>query len=187
MESIPTREQIDAIDLTIFEEYVEYSNHKEFFYDKEGQEHYKLLAAISQQAEVGSVLIDVGTYKGFSALALSYNPCVQVLTYDMDKESTYKKILEKENINFMHMNCFDDMYVICQADFIMLDIDPHDGIQEERFIREIEEAGYRGMIICDDIHLNKPMNDMWKNIKKHKLYDISQLGHKTGTGLIHIR
>lgn len=185
---IPTLKQIQTINLTdLFDAHVVSSTHKSYFLDVEGREHYKLLAAISTNAAKGSTLIDLGTYKGLSALALSYNHEVNVVTYDISDVALYDHIVaSRSNIEFRKLSCFDDIEFIAKSDFIFLDIDPHDGNQEARFIEELSKTNYKGVVICDDIHLNDKMRSMWKELK-HEKKDITHIGHSTGTGLIFIK
>ncbi len=65
----------------------------------------------------------------------------------------------------------------------MLDVDPHDGIQERDFFKFFEEIGYEGIVVLDDIYVNKEMNDFWNNIKQPKL-DLTDIGHWSGTGIV---
>jgi predicted O-methyltransferase YrrM len=43
---------------------------------------------------------------------------------------------------------------------ILLDIDPHDGIQEAKFLDILRRIQYQGIVIMDDIHLNPAMDDL---------------------------
>jgi tRNA1(Val) A37 N6-methylase TrmN6 len=53
------------------------------FFDLPGENHYHLLANISNQIN-NSTIIDLGTYRGSSALALSYNKTNKVHTFDIE-------------------------------------------------------------------------------------------------------
>jgi len=70
-----------------------------------------------------------------------------------------------------------------------LDIDPHDGIQEMIFLDMLRKIKYKGLIMCDDIHINSGMEVFWSNITEEK-FDLSHIGHCHpngqiyGTGLI---
>ena len=44
-----------------------------YFYGNAGREHYKLMSYISYKYN-NSLLLDIGTYRGLSALSLSSNP-----------------------------------------------------------------------------------------------------------------
>ena len=43
--------------------------------------------------------------------------------------------------------------------------------------------GYKGITMWDDIHLNNDMKMFWDSAR-HKKYDLTHLGHSTGTGLM---
>ena len=69
----------------------------------------------------------------------------------------------------------------------MIDID-HFEIIETKIIKKLEELGFSGIILLDDIHhpqenLNIAMQRLWNSIE-HKKYDITRYGHVSGTGLI---
>jgi predicted O-methyltransferase YrrM len=180
----PTLKQLNKIDYTDFEPLVEKSTHKKYFLDVPGKEHYKLLSYISSIAKKGSLLIDLGTYKGLSARALSYNKDVNVITYDINGNSIEKQLIDTDNIEFKCMDGLEDLETILKADFIFLDVDPHDGAKELRFIKAIFEGGYKGQILCDDIKLNTPMRNMWEGLE-YKKEDWSDIGHHSGTGMIY--
>ena len=152
----------------------------------EVKEHYKLLAYLSSFFN-NEIIVDIGTYRGLSALALSYNSSNKIITYDIiDNFNGYKNIItpeNKENIEFRIKDCRIDTDVFKNTNFVMLDVDPHDGIQERDFFKFFEEIGYEGIVVLDDIYVNKEMNDFWNNIKQPKL-DLTDIGHWSGTGIV---
>lgn len=185
----PTINTLLNIDLSKkFNRFVSGSTHRGYFLDEAGREHYQLLAYISKRQKKGAVVCDLGTYKGLSALALAYNKHVEVHTYDPSDIALYKRIPEEvDNITFHEMKAQDDIDFIAKADFIFLDVDPHDGDQEIEIVELLIKKGYEGMILCDDIHLNENMKRFWKwceNCDNISTYDWTDLGHSTGTGCI---
>ena len=48
------------------------------------------------------------------------------------------------------------------------------------------KSNWNGIMIADDIHLNKPMKKWWKLIDNKYKYDITRFGHWSGTGLINL-
>ena len=163
-------------------------NHHEF-YSKPGKEHYKLLSYFSTLFNNSNIL-DIGTHMGYSAVALSYNKSNTIYTFDIiDKVDN--KIKNIPNINFCYDNLFDKetFYkwkdIILSCPFIFLDVDPHNGFMEIDFINYIKEIGYSGFIICDDIWYFKDMRDnFWYKIEDEYKYDITDIGHWSGTGII---
>lgn len=160
-----------------------------FYHGTPGREHYKLLSYISNQYN-NSLILDIGTYKGLSSLALSNNKNNLVITYDinnLDVNKQYSSVKDVNNIVFYVENMLDNkpkFYdIIKKSSIIMMDVDPHDGIQEPLFMDLFREAEFEGILLLDDINLNQPMNNWWNNINIEK-YDISKYGHWSGTGLV---
>ena len=75
--------------------------------------------------------------------------------------------------------------IIKSAKLILLDIDPHDGVQETRFYSRLKEISYKGYVIIDDFKLNPPMIKFWNNVT-HEKYDLSEIAHWSGTGIINM-
>ena len=74
--------------------------------------------------------------------------------------------------------------VIKSAKIILLDI-AHDGWQERKFTDMLKRIDYKGILICDDIHCPfYPQMEPWWNSLDGEKYDITDIGHMWGTGLI---
>ena len=88
------------------------------------------------------------------------------------------------NAEFIIDNVLNGNYnsVILGSKYIMLDT-YHDGTFEKEFYDYLISINYKGYLLLDDIHLNFEMERFWDSITKEK-YDISNLGHITGTGLV---
>lgn len=151
------------------------------FRDEPGVEPYALYMEYSVGLPGGAKIADLGTLQGLSALALSANPSVEVLSYDIDQSKNL--VDDKDNITFILGNVFDHLDEILKCDLILVDIDPHDGIQEKRFFDILVEKQYRGVTLWDDIHHNLGMQNFWHKIKMPK-EDLTERGHHSGTGLI---
>lgn len=175
------KEKIDKIDLTELGAYVINEEHRRYFLENAGQEHYKLLAYISTTYS-GKTLIDIGTNRGCSSLALSYNAKNTVESFDLYelKELSYLP----SNINYTIDNILSGKYenIIKESPFIILDT-YHDGVFEREFYSYLQLINWKGMLLLDDILLNDPMKEFWNDITEEK-YDISDVGHITGTGII---
>jgi len=158
-----------------------------YFLENAGSEHYKLLAYLASIInDTNNPYIDIGTYRGCSAAALSYNNNHSVITYDIIDCITDNEIFSiknKENIKIKITDCCNEMLEICQSKLILLDIDPHDGIQESKIIDYLIDYNFNGILLIDDIHLNENMQNFWDSIKLKK-YDITKYGHWSGTGVV---
>jgi len=145
-----------------------------------GGNYYRLLAHISNLLPEGSIVFDVGTYRGVSALALSYNESVKVLSWDI---ANFNAVTNPGNITFKIGNFFDDDQLM-SAKLLFIDVDPHDGIQEAAFLKKLIQIGYKGVLIFDDIHLNAGMEEFWKSTLPYSPRDLTSYGHATGTGML---
>jgi len=74
---------------------------------------------------------------------------------------------------------------VLKSPFILIDVDPHDGIQEKEFHEFFLKNKYRGLVAWDDIHLPL-MNPWWNSINEPnvKKVDLTRVGHHSGTGLL---
>jgi len=171
-----------------YEKYLDRNIYSEIF-GSVGKEHYKLLSYFSTLFNNSNIL-DIGTHTGCSALALAYNSTNTIYSFDiMDKVIPSIKTID--NIKFCQDNLFDkDIFkkwseIILSCPFIFLDVDPHNGVMEYDFFNLIKEINYQGFIICDDIWYFKEMRDnFWYKIENKFKYDLTDLGHWSGTGII---
>lgn len=152
----------------------------EHFRSDPGKEAYQYYLDQSYALESG-LIADLGTYQGLSALALAANPKVKVISYDIDLSNNL--VSGKKNIEFIQGNVFDYIDDILKSDIILVDIDPHDGIQEENFYNLLLERNYHGLTIWDDINKDFRMKTFWSKVNQPK-EDITNLGHWSGTGII---
>jgi predicted O-methyltransferase YrrM len=139
-----------------------------------GVEHYRLLRFLAEQS---GLVFDVGTYRGYSALALALGGA-NVVSYDIADHRD--KSAARSAIEFRTGNALDDSRLL-DADLIVLDTF-HDGRYENEFY-EFIRRDYKGALILDDIHLNDEMRHFWLSIEEEK-HDISAVGHHSGTGLV---
>lgn len=170
------------IDLTMLGYSVIEKEFRDYFLDVPGREHYKLLAYFSSQYN-NSNLLDIGTYKGCSALALAYNNTNTVYSFDI---GNYRALHDSpDNIHFIIDWATDPKYLdlIQSSPFIMVDT-LHDGLFERQFHILLQEINWRGILFLDDIHLNDSMKEYWEEIPEKKL-DVSHYGHWSGTGLVY--
>jgi hypothetical protein len=175
---------LDSIDLKDLWAYANWHPFFQFFNNKAGDEHYRLLSNFSWQFPPNTVLADIGTSCGFSALALAHNPNVKVITYNIEdgigKQTC--SMYDKTNIEPRIKNCLEDIDELVKCPFILLDT-AHEGDFERQLITALKCSGYKGVVMCDDIHLNRAMIDFWNWVPLKKL-DVSEYGHWSGTGII---
>lgn len=159
------------------------------FFDKPGKQHYRFLSYLSTLFN-NSILIDIGTHRGHSALALSYNESNTVYSFDIEDRIYNEKIKNKENIKFCIDNIFGEKEgkwdsLLRSSAFIFLDIDPHEGSMELEFFNYLKNIQYGGFIVCDDVWFFKSMRDnFWYKIKESHRFDFSFVGHWSGTGIV---
>lgn len=174
------KEDIEHIDLSSLATTITNLESRGYFMLGSGMEHYKLLAYISTLYN-DSLLYDIGTYRGCSAIALSYNINNKVKSFDIGDFRAIKD--SPDNIEW----CVGDFLAesveeILSSPFIMLDID-HTGIMEQKILDFLLEHKWKGMLLLDDIYLNTAMKNFWDNIQQEK-YDLTYIGHFSGTGLV---
>lgn len=182
-----TNQELDALDTGYISAYSHILNNHQlqhdpfYFHLQSGKEHYRLLMYISKIYE-NEILFDVGTNKCMSALALSSNKTNKVKTYDIVRLYPENPIVE--NIEYiLGDSTKDDDLMSCP--FIFLDVD-HDGLYENIFYNHLREVNWKGVLLLDDIHLNEPMKEFWNNITEDK-YDLTKIGHWSGTGLVQFK
>lgn len=185
-----TKEVINSISLDKFRSISNIDQHE--FHQSPGSQHYKLLAYLSTLFNNG-IIIDIGTHRGASATALSYNPTNTIYTFDIENRisddfSSPKSI---QNIVFNYTNIFSHDVRgswkdrILSSNMIFLDIDPHDGVLEYEFYEWLKEQNYQGLLVLDDIWYFKGMrNNFWYKIEGKYKEDITNLGHWSGTGVV---
>lgn len=153
-----------------------------YYDDLAGKNHYRLLKYISTLYSK-ELLLDVGTCHGTSAFALAQNPENRVFTFDLyDHLLENKKYMEKNNVRFFLEDILNMSEILNDTRFIMLDTF-HDGSYETKFYHELNKLNYKGLLFCDDIHLNNEMKTFWESIDREK-YDITDKGHETGSGIV---
>jgi len=143
---------------------------------------YKLYAYISTFFN-DTTILDVGTRTGGSALALSYNESNHVISYDLEEHGASN--IKKDNVvwkiqDFRNDNTLD----YSKISIIMIDVDPHDGVQESEMFKFLEEMGWKGILILDDItNIWPSIEKLWNDFDYPKL-DVTEVGHFSGTGIV---
>lgn len=173
------------VDVSEFKKYVDWSDDGKLIENKAGDQHYRFLAYISTLLPDGSTIFEIGTRWGASAAALSKNKNVHVVTCDIRDaiEDQKPSIKDIPNIEFIIGDGFDLIEKYKDSKIIFMDVDPHDGVQERKMIQKLIDVEFKGILLLDDIHLNKEMNDFWKSITQDKC-DLTSIGHYSGTGIV---
>lgn len=154
---------------------------KKYFLEPAGKEHYRLLSYMSLICK-DAVILDIGTNKGASALALSINKSNHIISADVGNYIRLTGMEELQNISFIINPDITKDKSFLNSCFIVLDT-LHLGDYEELVYRFLFNNGYKGCLFCDDIHLNAEMEYFWKSVKNTKA-DLTYKGHITGSGLI---
>ena len=172
--------KLEKIDLSELSKCITNIESRGYFLLRPKQEHYMLLAYFSTLYN-NVVLYDIGTYRGCSAVALSYNKKNKVKSFDI---GNFRAISETPNNIILNIGNFLDESTqdIHQSPFIMLDID-HTGIIEQQILDFLIDNNWHGSLLLDDIYLNNAMKNFWNNIKQEK-HDLTHIGHFSGTGLV---
>lgn len=174
--------ELDALDLVKYSNIINCPEHAQYFLDRSGSEHYRLLAYIAQNNSKINIL-DIGTFKGCSALAFSINKSNKVYSFNIVNHLDLNQY--PKNIEFIIDNILNEKYknLILNCHYILLDTN-HDGIFEQTFYKYLISIQYKGYLLLDDIYLNAAMINFWNLIDQEK-YDISSIGHTTGTGVVY--
>lgn len=169
-----TLKELNRLDLSEYQQYLHESMVSDFN-AVAGYAYYRLLNYISK----GNKLVyDIGTYKGSSAIAMS--SAKKVVSYDI--ENLRQLVKKPKNVTFKIGEAMEDKNIL-KADVIYLDT-YHDGVYELKFINFLREGSFKGVLIMDDIRLNRDMLRLWYSIKEHK-EDLTDIGHMTGTGIVY--
>ena len=166
-------------------------------------DHYTVLLSHLSTYFNNSVILELGTLGGHSAVALAYNKSNLVYTYDKNHWDFTDRAFENfDNIRYIIGDCIEsrwenttisdksisDREIILSSELIFLDVDPHDGIQEKIVSDFLLENNWKGIMVCDDIGtgIEKPnwhpeMKKWWQSVEVKK-YNISESVYAAGTG-----
>jgi hypothetical protein len=147
-----------------------------------GVSEYRLYAYLSTFFK-NSTILDIGTRTGGSAVALSYNPTNQVISYDLLEQGASN--IKKDNITWKIQDFMEDETLDWDnIPIVMIDVDPHDGAQERVMMDWLREKEWKGILIHDDIGPGWPdIQLMWNEIPEEK-FDVTEIAHLSGTGIV---
>jgi hypothetical protein len=160
-----------------------------FEYEKntpEKREDFQLLAYISSLVSNQTFVI-LGSHPEQTEKALSHNKKNRVITY-----STTPFSMTNGRFPIIVDNLFQDVFKnsnrfdeILQSSLIYVDIHPHEGRDEFAIFELLRDAGYKGVILFDDIWHFKTMRDnCWYRIPEDLKQDLTDVGHWSGTGIV---
>lgn len=175
----PTIDEVQAIDLSpLYDLAVDNPDNRRLLRGRAGVEHYKLLAWFSMLYD-GILITEIGTLGGLGLIALSYNSKNHVISFDIrghDWGNTTPVNAEKKIVYDGYMD------EVVKSTIIFYDA-AHEGKEEQEFLDELIKRGWKGILVLDDIRLNKEMAKFWANIKLPK-EDWTDIGHSVGTGVV---
>jgi predicted O-methyltransferase YrrM len=164
----------------------EYDNYldsaKQWYYKESGKEHYRLLSYLSTLYQ-NKTILDIGTYLGASAFALSFNKTNTIISLDISKKKKTLYNNQFPNIEFKIMNVLEHPKLIDASSLIFLDAN-HQGDFEKDIYNYLIDSKWNGVLIADDINLNKEMKLWWSSLDDSLKIDITKYGHWSGTGLV---
>jgi predicted O-methyltransferase YrrM len=182
------KNDVKKMDLSTLFEYAMHNGNNDYIHfinEAELDRHALRLYAYLSTLFNDSVLLDVGTKFGNSAIAFSYNESNKVITYDIVEWPCHSN-LKKNNIELKIENFMEDKTInYDNVSIILIDVDPHDGTQEPVMLKHLEEIGWSGLLLFDDIAWDDfpEMKKIWSSIEYEK-YELTDVGHFSGTGLV---
>ena len=172
-------------------------------------DHYHAILAHLSTYFNDSIIVDLGTHRGGSAAALSYNKSNEVYTFDITPHEEAVELFKEDeykNITYIIGNCIENNWygqpmgpfstnlseplksekeIFLSSELIFVDIDPHNGIQEAAVLDFLVENDYNGIMVCDDIgYQHPPMHDWWNSIELPTYTIRNKYAAFKGTGII---
>ena len=175
-----SKENVSKIDLIRLSKHVGNDQHRFCFLNTDFKEHYRLIAYLGTLFN-DTVIFDIGTNKGCSSLALSYNNTNRIISYDVVSCTELMYADELTKIEYLIGDARKDARLL-NASLIMLDTF-HDGVFEKALYGYLKKNNYKGLLFLDDIRLNQPMEAFWHSITEPK-EDLTDLGHWSGSGIV---
>jgi len=168
-----------------------------FFNLKSGIQEYRLYSYLTTFFN-NITILDIVTFNGNNAIALSHNETNHVISYDdlnsIDDDNHI--IYSKHNIKFNIVNIGNFLYdlneeFVKKIKIVVIDVDGSflNIRMIETMINKLDYSNFSGLIILDDItnhpnpDIKNKMNKFWDSIK-YKKYDFTKYGNYFGTGII---
>lgn len=157
------------------------------YFKKLDDPYYKFLAYLSTTLLSGSIILDLGTHKGLSCAALSYNPKCEVITID-PKDRCIINQKKNKNVTVVIDKWENKTDLLSIASLIVVDLN-HTGYEEDLILLSSYLAGFSGYIVFDDIYFNYNMKEFWSSIQGNqyiKKYNLDFLDRYWGCGMIEV-
>jgi predicted O-methyltransferase YrrM len=162
-------------------------------------EHYRLLAALVKILQPKRV-VEIGTFRGLSALALkNFLPAGgKITTFDIVPwDSVSDTSLRAQDFNDARLRqeiadlsnpaAFELHRALLQETELLFMDGPKDGVFERKLLQQLETVHFHNplLLVLDDIRFWN-MLATWHEIARPKL-DLTSFGHWSGTGLVEWR
>lgn len=162
-------------------------------------EHYRLLAALVKLLQPKHV-VEIGTFRGLSALALKkYLPAAgKITTFDVVpwnsfadtclRPEDFQDDRLRQQIGDLSNPAVFELHRPLIQEMELLFVDgPKDGVFERKFLQQLETVDFHKplLVVMDDIRFWN-MLAIWQEIARPKL-DLTSFGHWSGTGLVEWR
>ena len=159
-------------------------------------EHYRLLAALVKLLQPKRV-VEVGTFRGLSALALKkFLPAVgRITTFDLVPWESLADTclrpgafeddrLQQQIGDLSDPAVFELHHSLIQETELLFVDGPKDGVFERKLLQQLETVEFHKalLVVMDDIRFWN-MLAIWQDIARPKL-DLTSFGHWSGTGLV---
>lgn len=147
-----------------------------------GKSEYCLYSYLSNCFS-GTTILDIGTGGGGSSKAFGSNLNNKIISFDL---SVRREIPNSKNIEYRLGQFIEDKTIdYSNVSIIMIDVDPHDGIKEPIMVDYLKSINWSGLLLLDDIKFYRfPDLEKYWNDLPHEKYDLTDIGHDSGTGLI---
>jgi len=174
---------LDNLDLSHFDPYlmpkykIPYTSGGYGFYEKSGTEHYSMLAYLSTLYN-NKIILDIGTFQGGSALALSYNQNNKIISVDIKYQ--VEKNINLPNIEFLEGDILSNIDLVnpllttsipttgllgyeqplsskingaelIKSSSLILYDTVHNGVVEKEFHDYLIKTNWQGICVWDDI------------------------------------
>lgn len=179
--TIPTKDQLDVIDM--MSEYNQFRPvpEREYLLAPAGVEHYRLLKWMGMHYK--GLFNEIGVYMGLGSACLASDIRNAVAGWDIDYQFLNWNTVP---INITLKKSQGPEWFspeIAYADIILVDA-WHNGQVEADIYCFLLRVNYKGILIYDDIYYNDAMRSFWNGINHPGKIDATHIGHSTGTGII---